>query len=189
MNITDDDQTLIQQAQAGDTMAFDQLVLRYQLRLEKVVANLLKNNSDVQDIVQESFIKAFRHIQSFRGDSLFYTWLYRIAVNTTKNYLSSQMRRISSIDLDIEPEDCFDREQMVSVEQSPEYYLEGQEAEQQILDAFTSLPQAMRVTLIYREIIGLSYQAIADKLQCPIGTVRSRIARARELMEHRLTDT
>jgi RNA polymerase sigma-70 factor (ECF subfamily) len=160
------DQALVVRVQQGDKKAFDLLVLKYQLRLSKLVSRFLRNQSDVPDVVQESFIKAFRALPNFRGDSAFYTWLYRIAINTAKNHLVSQSRKNPANSIDVQDAEDYGASEWLKEYASPE--------------------REAREAITLREIEGLSYEDIAAVMDCPIGTVRSRIFRAREAIDARL---
>ena len=180
------DQLLVQRAQAGDRRAFDLLVLRYQHRLAKLIARYVRDHSEVLDVAQESFIKAYRALPNFRGDSAFYTWLYRIAINTAKNHLVSRGRRTleSAVELD-------DAEQFIEHEElrdsaTPERMLMRDEIERTIVEAMEELQEDLRTAITLREFEGMSYEDISLTMDCPIGTVRSRIFRAREAIDKRL---
>lgn len=180
------DRELVQRVQQGDKKAFDVLVLKYQHKLTKLVAGYLRDPVEVLDVVQEAFIKAYRALPSFRGDSAFYTWLYRIAINTAKNYLVAQGRRPP--DVDIEVADAVHMEMGASLKDTatPESVLQSDEIQQTVFDAIENLPDDLRTAVMLREIEGLSYEEIAQAMQCPIGTVRSRIFRAREVIQSKL---
>ena len=187
MTASDSDKELVERAKQGDLRAFDMLVLKYQRRVFRLVSRLIKNTSEVEDVAQETFIKAFRAIQQFRGDSAFYTWLYRIAVNTAKNHLFSKGKRpITLSELakneDSEPYDVIDA---VSNE-SPEGNLAGLQIAEAVNNAVSKLPEELSTAVILREMDGLSYEEIAEVMNCPIGTVRSRIFRAREAIAQEL---
>jgi len=181
------DQELVDRAKNGDLKAFDLLVLKYQRRVFRLISRVIKNNSEVEDVAQECFIKAFRAIHQFRGDSAFYTWLYRIAVNTAKNYLFSKGKRpIALSELKkSEDSDSFDMLDAVSNE-NPEGNMAGLQIAEAVNKAVKKLPDELSTAVILREMDGLSYEEIAEVMNCPIGTVRSRIFRAREAIAQEL---
>ena len=187
MTSAESDQELVDRAKNGDLKAFDLLVLKYQRRVFRLISRVIKNNSEVEDVAQECFIKAFRAIHQFRGDSAFYTWLYRIAVNTAKNYLFSKGRRpIALSELKkSEDTDSFDMLDAVSNE-NPEGNMAGLQIAEAVNKAVTKLPDELSTAVILREMDGLSYEEIAEVMNCPIGTVRSRIFRAREAIAQEL---
>lgn len=181
------DQALVERAQAGDKKAFGLLVDKYHRKLGRLLSRMVRDQTEVDDIVQESFIKAYRALHNFRGDSAFYTWLYRIGINTAKNYLVSLKRRPQVLQ-DVEIEDVENFEggtEMRSVE-TPETAMMTKEIGQTVNDTVANLPEDLRTAITLREIEGLSYEEIADIMQCPIGTVRSRIFRARETIAGKL---
>lgn len=180
------DQLLVERVQAGDLRAFDLLVRRYQTRITAVISRFVKDWSECQDVAQESFIRAYRAIGNFRGDSQFYTWLYKIAVNTAKNYLVAQKRRPPSDDVQVEDAEHFDVGFQMKDSATPERELMRQEIERTVLSTVEALPEELRTAITLREIDGLSYEEIAQKMDCPIGTVRSRIFRAREAIDEQL---
>jgi RNA polymerase sigma-70 factor, ECF subfamily len=182
----DPDALLVQRAQGGDRKAFDLLVLKYQHKLLNVVNRLVHNLDDAEDVAQESFVRAYRAIGLFRGESLFFTWLYRIGVNTAKNHLSSRGRRPQTVDVDSDDEDNSLVEQLAVDDATPEREMIRQDVERTVLSVLDKLPTEMRQALVLREIEGLSYEDIAKALDCPIGTVRSRIFRARDAVEQAL---
>ncbi|MGA2654460.1 MAG: RNA polymerase sigma factor RpoE [Gammaproteobacteria bacterium] len=171
------DAALVRRAQQGDKQAFNLLVLKYQTRLEKVIARYVRDPHEVFDLTQEAFIKAYRALEQFRGTSSFYTWLYRIAVNTAKNYLVALTRRPPDRDVDTFID--FD----VSAEVDPEHLMLRDEIERTVFRVINGLPLELRVAIILRELEGLSYEEIAEIMDCPLGTVRSRIFRAREAID------
>ena len=187
MTSAESDQELVDRAKNGDLKAFDLLVLKYQRRVFRLISRVIKNNSEVEDVAQECFIKAFRAIHQFRGDSAFYTWLYRIAVNTAKNYLFSKGRRpIALSELKkSEDSDSFDMLDAVSNE-NPEGNMAGLQIAEAVNKAVKKLPDELSTAVILREMDGLSYEEIAEVMNCPIGTVRSRIFRAREAIAQEL---
>lgn len=177
------DSALVKRVQQGDKRAFDLLVLKYQHRIYSLVSRLVRDNDEVQDVVQEAFIKAYRALPNFRGDSQFYTWLYRIAVNTAKNYLVSRSRRPQGIDLDVEEAEFMDSAEGLRDLAGPESQLLTDELRVAIDAAIKALPEDLRTALTLREFEGLSYEEIANVMDCPVGTVRSRIFRARESVD------
>jgi len=180
------DQELVVRVQQGDNKAFDLLVLKYQLRLSKLVSRFLRNQSDVPDVVQESFIKAYRALPNFRGESAFYTWLYRIAINTAKNHLVSQSRKSPANSIDVQDAEDYGASEWLKEYASPEREALAEELKSTIYTAIDDLPSDLREAITLREIEGLSYEDIAAVMDCPIGTVRSRIFRAREAIDEKL---
>ncbi len=180
------DQQLVERVQKGDKKAFDLLVLKYQLRLSKLVSRFLRNQSDVPDVVQDAFIKAYRALPNFRGDSAFYTWLYRIAINTAKNHLVSQSRKSPKNSIDVQDAEDYGASEWLKEHASPEREALASELETTIYQAMDGLPSDLREAITLREIEGLSYDEIAAVMDCPIGTVRSRIFRARETIDSKL---
>ncbi len=180
------DQELVVRVQQGDKKAFDLLVLKYQLRLSKLVSRFLRNQSDVPDVVQEAFIKAYRALPNFRGESAFYTWLYRIAINTAKNHLVSQSRKSPVNSIDVQDAEDYGASEWLKEYASPEREALATELESTIYMAIEELPSDLREAITLREIEGLSYEEIAAVMDCPIGTVRSRIFRAREAIDEKL---
>ncbi len=180
------DQELVIRVQNGDKKAFDLLVLKYQLRVSKLVSRFLRNQSDVPDVVQEAFIKAYRALPNFRGDSAFYTWLYRIAINTAKNHLVSQSRKSPANSIDVQDAEDYGASEWLKEYASPEREALASELEATIQQAMSDLPPDLREAITLREIEGLSYEDIAVVMDCPVGTVRSRIFRAREAIDNKL---
>lgn len=180
------DQELVARVQQGDKKAFDLLVLKYQLRVSKLVSRFLRNQSDVPDVVQDAFIKAYRAIPNFRGDSAFYTWLYRIAINTAKNHLVAQSRKSPANSIDAQEAEDYGASEWLKEYASPEREALASELEATIHQAMGDLPPDLREAITLREIEGLSYEEIAAVMDCPIGTVRSRIFRAREAIDNKL---
>jgi len=177
------DHQLVLRVQKGDKRAFDLLVLKYQYKLQAIVSRFVRDTDEVADVTQEAFIKAYRALPKFRGDSQFYTWLYRIAINTAKNYLVSKSRRPSSTDIDVADAEQFaDNEKLID-DTSPEDFIMTQELAQVIKDSLSQLPEDLRTAFTLREFEGMSYEEIADVMGCPVGTVRSRIFRAREFID------
>jgi RNA polymerase sigma-70 factor (ECF subfamily) len=182
----DNDQQLVQRVQKGDKSAFDLLVLKYQHRVLKLVSRFVSDAAEAQDVAQEAFLKAYRALPSFRGDSAFYTWLYRIAINTAKNTLVSNRRRPVDFDLDLQDPEQYDRHAKLKEVDTPEGVLLTEEIRLVVERAMEQLPEDLRTAIILREIEGLSYEEIAEAMDCPVGTVRSRIFRAREAIDKRL---
>ena len=187
MTASDTDQQLVQRAQRGDLRAFDLLVLKYQGRIAALVSRYVSDAGEVEDVTQEAFIKAYRALGKFRGDSAFYTWLYRIAANAAKNHLVAKGRRPRA-DATIEDAEGFDEGGMLSESASPEALAMGGELAEVVESALNALPDELRAALMLREFDGLSYDDIADVLGCPVGTVRSRIFRAREAIDQRVKE-
>ena len=180
------DQVLVERVQRGDKAAFDLLVLKYQHKLVKLISRYVRDHSEVLDVAQESFLKAYRAMPKFRGDSAFYTWLYRIAINTAKNHLVSQSRRPPNGDVDSADAEQIGGESELKEYATPERLLMRAEIEDTIISAIDDLPQDLKTAITLRELEGLSYEEIAEVMDCPIGTVRSRIFRAREAINRRL---
>ena len=183
----DTDQELVKRVQKGDQAAFDMLFARYQVKILNLISRYVRDSEEVRDVAQEAFIKAYRALPRFRGDSAFYTWLYRIAINTAKNHLVSRSRRPPSSDVDIEDADYRDDADMLREAEDPESALARDQLSATINQALTDLPDDLRSALTLREFDGLSYEQIADILECPVGTVRSRIFRAREFVDQRMS--
>lgn len=177
------DQQLVDRVQAGDKNAFNFLVLRYQNRVAALVARFVKDQQEVEDVSQEAFIKAYRALHLFRGDSAFYTWLYRIAVNTAKNYLVSRGRRPPASDLEAEEAELTEIGSPLRDNESPERSLATAALKAAIEQAIEDLPEDLRTAFTLREFSGLSYEDITEVMNCPVGTVRSRIFRAREAID------
>jgi len=180
---TDTDKQLVARVQKGDKRAFDLLVIKYQHKVAAIVSRYIYDREEVKDIVQEAFIKAYRAIGSFRGDSQFYTWLYRIAVNTAKNFLVSRSRRPPASDIEVEDAEYFTGADNLRDMASPENLAFRDELQQVVDNAIQSLPEDLRTAVSLRELDGLSYEDIANVMNCPVGTVRSRIFRAREAID------
>jgi RNA polymerase sigma factor RpoE len=181
------DQVLVERAQGGDKHAFDQLVSKYQRKLGRLLSRFIRDSAEVEDVCQEAFIKAYRALPSFRGDSAFYTWLYRIGINTAKNYLVSQGRRApTTTEFDNDEAETFDDASQLRDINTPESLLLTKQIGQTINSAMDALPEELRTAIVLREIDGLSYEEIAGIMDCPIGTVRSRIFRAREAVAAKL---
>lgn len=185
---TQSDAVLVQQVQAGHQKSFDLLVAKYQRRIYRLVLRFIRDPALAEDVAQETFLRAYRAIGQFRGDSQFYTWLYRIAVNTAKKAISDEMRdpTVSEGDASGQGEETFSPTELLSNNETPESILISKEIVQTVNAAMESLPDDLRMAITLREIEGLSYEEISDAMQCPIGTVRSRIFRAREAIAERL---
>lgn len=182
----DTDQELVRRVQAGDQSAFNLLVLKYQHRVLKLVGRFVNDPTEAEDVAQEAFLKAYRALASFRGDSAFYTWLYRIAINTAKNALVSQRRRPVDFDLDLQDPDQYERQAKLKEADTPEGVLLTDEIRAVVEEAMEQLPEDLRTAIVLRELEGLSYEEIAEAMDCPVGTVRSRIFRAREAIDKKL---
>jgi RNA polymerase sigma-70 factor (ECF subfamily) len=180
------DQRLVERVQRGDKQAFNLLVTKYQHKVMNLVNRYVNNPSDAADVVQDVFISAYRFLPSFRNDSAFYTWLFRIAVNTAKNYLVSSHRRPVGVDVDIDDAEHYDTGDALQDIASPEGLLSSEQVHKTVMDTLQELPEDLRTVITLREIEGLSYDEIADVIGAPVGTVRSRIFRAREIIDNRL---
>jgi RNA polymerase sigma-70 factor (ECF subfamily) len=186
MTTEDTDQQLVERVQAGDKAAFNLLVLKYQQRVLKLVSRFVNDAAEAEDVAQEAFLKAYRALASFRGDSAFYTWLYRIAINTAKNALVSSRRRPVDFDLDLQDPEQYDRQAKLKEADTPEGVLLTEEIRTVVERAMEQLPEDLRTAIVLRELEGLSYEEIAEAMDCPVGTVRSRIFRAREAIDKKL---
>ena len=181
------DQQLVERVQGGDKHAFDLLVIKYQRKLARLLSQFIRDPAEVEDVTQEAFIKAYRALPSFRGDSAFYTWLYRIGINTAKNFLVSQGRKLPTLQgLDNEDAEDFEDNVLLKEVNTPESELMSQQIAQTVNRTLDSLPEELKTAIVLREIDGLSYEEIANIMNCPIGTVRSRIFRAREAISEQL---
>lgn len=180
------DLDLVRKAQAGDKAAFDLLVRKYQNKIISLVSRYLGQNGDVQDVAQDAFIKAYTALPGFRGEAAFYTWLYRIAVNSAKNYLMARGRRPAAVDVDAEEAEYFENSDALKESASPERLALTEEIKTVIFDTIEQLPEELKVAIQLREIDGMSYEEISAAMECPIGTVRSRIFRAREAIDNNL---
>ncbi len=177
------DRQLVARVQKGDKRAFDLLVLKYQHRILSLISRYVRDADEVQDVAQEAFVKAYRALPNFRGDSQFYTWLYRIAINTAKNHLVSLQRRPPGVDIDVADAEHFEGDSRLKEIENPENRLFGEELARVVQEALTALPRDLRTAVTLREFEGLSYEDIAKAMDCPVGTVRSRIFRARESID------
>jgi RNA polymerase sigma-70 factor (ECF subfamily) len=181
------DQELVLRAQSGDQRAFELLVVKYERRIARLLSRMIRDQSEIEDVSQEAFIKAYRALPSFRGESAFYTWLYRIAINTAKNHLSTLGRRpVLSAEYEDEDGDSVDAASLVPDFHTPETELSNKQIVSTVNEAVDALPEELREAITLREMDGMSYDEIAAAMDCPIGTVRSRIFRAREAIANRL---
>ena len=183
------DQQLVERVQRGDKQAFDLLVIKYQRKLARLLSQFIRDAAEVEDVAQETFIKAYRALPSFRGESAFYTWLYRIGINTAKNFLVTQGRRaptMTSAGFDIEDAENFEEGSQLREMNTPESELMSKQIAETVNQTLQELPEELRTAITLREIEGISYEEIATIMNCPIGTVRSRIFRAREIIAEKL---
>ena len=180
------DKEIIERVKSGEKEAYDLLVLKYQQRVINLISRFVKNHSDALDVSQETFIKAYRALPNFRGDSAFYTWLYRIAVNTAKNHLTVQSRKITKSDYDVADIEQIEGNMSLTEQTTPESLLAKDELQETILKTIENLPEDLKSAIMLREIEGLSYEGIAEVMECPVGTVRSRIFRAREMIDSKI---
>jgi RNA polymerase sigma-70 factor (ECF subfamily) len=180
------DHELVTRVQRGDKKAFDLLVLKYQQKIANLISRYIRDPHEVMDVTQEAFIKAYRAIPNFRGESAFYTWLYRIAINTAKNYLVAMGRRPPTDDLEAETAEQMDAGARLKETGTPENYILTEEISATVQQAIDNLPEDLRTAIILRELEGMSYEEIASAMSCPVGTVRSRIFRAREAIDKSL---
>jgi len=183
MGASQTDLELVRRVQSGDKAAFDVLVLKYQQKVINLVTRYVHDPHIAMDVSQESFIKAYRGLKNFRGDSAFYTWLYRISINTAKNHLVSKSRRMPDDDIDAQEAEQYDGGGMLRDLSTPEHEMLTDEIRNTLTKAIEALPDDLRIAITLRELEGLSYEEISDAMECPIGTVRSRIFRARESIE------
>lgn len=188
MTAAETDQQLVARVQKGDSRAFDLLVLKYQHKIFGLISRYVRDTDEVQDVAQEAFIKAYRALPRFRGDSAFYTWLYRIAINTAKNHLVSRSRRPPGSDVEVEDAEYYDGGAALRDLNSPENALFGAELKAVVESAIAELPDDLRTAVTLREFDGLSYEDIAEIMDCPVGTVRSRIFRAREALDKQIRE-
>ncbi len=177
------DLELVQRVQSGDKSAFDLLVRKYQSKIAKLVSRYVHNQAEVEDVTQEAFIKAYRGLANFRGDSAFYTWMYRIAINTAKNYLVAASRKTPDIGVDAQEAEQYEGASWLKEYGTPENLVLAGEIEQTVVETIENLPKELKTAITLRELEGLSYEEIAEIMECPIGTVRSRIFRAREAID------
>lgn len=180
------DKELVKKVQQGDKSAYDLLVIKYQHRIIQLVNRYIKDPSEAQDVAQEAFIKAYRALVNFRGDSAFYTWLYRIAINTAKNYLLSRTRRHSDYQVDVQEAEQLENAPQLQGMDTPESLLMNADIVKNIDIVIENLPEEMRVAIMLREFEGMSYEEIAQTMECPVGTIRSRIFRARETIDKKI---
>lgn len=187
MTERDVDAELVARVQNGDKQAFDLLVLKYQRKIMRLLSRMIRDPAETEDVAQEAFIKAYRALPQFRGDSAFYTWLYRIAINTARNWLATNKRRPQSYSsFESEEGETFDETENLTDHSTPESELASREIAQTVNKAIEDLPEELRSAIVMREIDGMTYEDIAQSMNCPIGTVRSRIFRAREAIATRL---
>jgi RNA polymerase sigma-70 factor (ECF subfamily) len=180
------DQVLVERVQRGEKKAFDLLVLKYQHKVANLISRYIRDPSEVLDVTQEAFLKAYRALPKFRGESAFYTWLYRVAINTAKNHLAAQARRPPGEDIEAETAEQMDMGGALKEVDTPERLALQREIAQTIQKALDELPEDLRTAITLRELEGLTYEEIAQAMDCPIGTVRSRIFRAREAIDAKL---
>ncbi|MCW4148255.1 RNA polymerase sigma factor RpoE [Halomonas janggokensis] len=186
MGTHETDQQLVERAQKGDTRAFDLLVKKYQHKIIGLIGRYVHDHAEVHDVAQEAFIKAYRALGKFRSESAFYTWMYRIAINTAKNHLVSRGRRPPGSDLDISDAEIVDQSGRLADAESPEASIARDQLEAAVYEAIEKLPDDLRTAITLRELDGLAYEDIAQVMQCPVGTVRSRIFRAREAVDEHI---
>lgn len=177
------DLALVKRVQQGDRSAFDLLVVKYQHRILKLIMRYVRDPSEALDVAQEAFLKAYRAATSFRGDSAFYTWLYRIAINTAKNHLVSASRRAAQFDVDLQDNEQFEVMAKLQELDTPEALAMSEQLRTKVLQTINQLPEDLRTAILLREVEGMSYEEIAQTMECPVGTVRSRIFRAREAID------
>jgi len=180
------DSALVARVQAGDKKAFDLLVLKYQQKALNLISRYVRDSAEAQDVAQEAFIKAYRALANFRGDSAFYTWFYRIVINTAKNYLVAQGRRPPRDDIEASDAEQYDNANHLKEYATPEQLLHRDELEEAVYEAIGALPEDLRTAIMLRELEGMSYDDIAQAMDCPVGTVRSRIFRAREAVDAKI---
>lgn len=189
MSADTSDLSLVQRVQRGDKSAFDVLVRKYQHKVVKLVMRYMRDPADAEDVAQEAFIKAYRALPQFRGDSAFYTWLYRIAINTAKNAIVSRDRSPVEYDLDLQnSEESYDMQGRLADTETPEALVLTEEIRTIVNRAIDALPEDLRTAIVLRELEGMSYEEIAASMECPVGTVRSRIFRAREAIDRKLAE-
>jgi len=180
------DAELVKRVQAGDKKAFDILVIKYQNKIFSIISRFISDHAEVNDVAQDAFIKAYKALPNFRGESAFYTWIYRIAINTAKNYLTARGRRPPSSDIDSQEAETYTIGGSLQEHASPETLLMRDQLKKVIFDTIDSLPEDLRTAITLREIEGMSYEEIAESMDCPVGTVRSRIFRARETIDEQI---
>ncbi len=180
------DAELVKRVQAGDKKAFDILVIKYQNKIFSIISRFISDHAEVNDVAQDAFIKAYKALPNFRGESAFYTWIYRIAINTAKNYLTARGRRPPSSDIDSQEAETYTIGGSLQEHASPETLLMRDQLKKVIFDTIDSLPEDLKTAITLREIEGMSYEEIAESMDCPVGTVRSRIFRARETIDEQI---
>lgn len=180
------DAELVERVQRGDKRAFDILVIKYQSKILSIVSRFISDNAEINDVAQDAFIKAYRALPNFRGESAFYTWLYRIAINTAKNYLTARNRRPPASDIDSQDAESYGVGVGLRENASPERLLMRDQLKKVIFDTIDELPEDLKTAITLRELEGLSYEEIAESMDCPVGTVRSRIFRAREAIDEKI---
>lgn len=180
------DAALVKRVQQGDRKAFDLLVLKYQHKITKLIMRYVRDPSEALDVAQDAFLKAYRAMPRFRGDSAFYTWMYRIAINTAKNHLVAAKRRPVDFEIDIQDDEPFDASHLLKDGDTPEGLVLSEEINQTVQQAIADLPPDLRTAIVLREMEGMSYEEIAQTMECPVGTVRSRIFRAREAIDRKI---
>lgn len=180
------DEAIVKRVQEGDVNAYNILVIKYQHRVAQIISKFLNSSDDVSDVAQEAFIKAYKAINSFRGESSFYTWLYRIVVNATKSYIESNSKHKHSVDVDSEEFQSIDEQGVLASKDTPDRIIESQELQQVIVNAMNALPEELRRAITLREVEGMSYDDISLVEKVPVGTVRSRIFRARQFIEEKM---
>ena len=180
------DAELVERVQRGDKRAFDLLVVKYQSKILSIVSRFINDSAEINDVAQDAFIKAYRALPNFRGDSAFYTWLYRIAINTAKNYLTAKGRRPPATDVDSQDAESYGVGVALRENASPEKLMMRDQLKEVIFDTIESLPDDLKSAITLREMEGLSYEEIAESMDCPVGTVRSRIFRAREAIDEKI---
>lgn len=183
MSEQEKDLEIVQKVQKGDKNAYQLLVVKYQKRISYLVSKYVKNSGDVADVTQEIFIRAYRGLHNFRGDSAFYTWLYRIGINTSKNYLMERTRKQADSAVDVDDAEFYEGNEGLKNNATPERNLMRDQLEKVLFEALESLPEDLRIAISLRELDGMSYEDISSIMECPIGTVRSRIFRAREALD------
>lgn len=187
INKASSDEAIVKRVQDGDVNAYNILVIKYQPKVFQIISKFLGNSSDVNDVAQEAFIKAYKAINSFRGESSFYTWLYRIVVNAAKTFLESNNKHKNHVDVDSQEFASIDEQGILASKDTPDRIIESQELQQVILNAMKDLPKELSDAITLREVEGMSYEDMSDLLQVPIGTVRSRIFRARQFIEEKMS--